>query len=89
MFIDDLIDYIRYSCTREPLIESMHVLLHADDTLILSTDRSLFIMKCNMMLEYFQENKLKLNLGKSGYLIINGKSINLKESLSKQWVIML
>ena len=81
VFINDLIDYTRNRCTREPLIESMHVLLHADDTLILSTDRSLIIKKCNMMLEYFQENKLKLNVGKSGYLISNGKSINPKKSL--------
>ena len=59
----------------------MHVLLHADDTLILSTNRMLFIKKCNFMLEYFQLNKLKLNIGKSGYLIINGKNIDSKEPL--------
>ena len=51
----------------------MHVLLHADDTLIVSTDRLLFKKKCNIMLDYFMENKLRLNLGKSGYLLINGK----------------
>ena len=78
VFINDLIDYIRNRCEFEPLIETMHVLLHADDTLILS---SLFIKKCNLMLKYFEENKLKLNLDKSGYLIINGKHIDIKNSL--------
>ena len=73
MFINDLIDLIRARCVSEPLIEAIHVLLHADDTLILGTNRSLFVKKCNFMLEYFNNNKLKLNLGKSGYLFINGK----------------
>ena len=33
------------------------------------------------MLKYFEENKLKLNLDKSGYLIINGKHIDIKNLL--------
>ena len=80
-FIDDLINYIRDRCLREPLIDTMHALLHADDTLILSTERSLFITKCNIMLDYFEENKLKLNLGKSGYMIINGTNTDIKDSI--------
>ena len=81
VFINDLIDFVRSRCVCEPLIGCMHVLLHADDTLILSTSRHLFIKKCNMMIEYFTENKLNLNLGKSGYLIINGKIADVKEAL--------
>ena len=81
LFMNDLIDYIRDRCVSEPLIETMHVLLHADDTLILSTNRSLFIEKCNLMLEYFGKNKLKLNLGKSGYMIINGKTTDSKNCI--------
>ena len=50
-----------------------HCLLHADDTAILSTNRDLFVRKCNLMLDYFTENMLSLNLSKSAYLIINGK----------------
>ena len=59
----------------------MHVLLHANDTLILSTERSLFIKKCNFMLDYFAENRLKLNLRKSSYLFINGKNTDAKVSI--------
>ena len=73
IFINDLIDYVRNRCVNEPLIEAMHLLLHADDTLIVSTGRLLFKKKCNIMLDYFMENKLRLDLGKSGYLLINGK----------------
>ena len=81
LFVNDLIDYIRHRCLNEPIIEDMHALLHMDDTLILSTKRSLFEIKCNMMLDYFEENKLKLNLGKSCFLIVNGKNTDLKEPI--------
>ena len=49
-------------------------LLHADDTALLSTDRKSFVNKCNLMLKYFEENHLSLNLSKSGYMIINCKN---------------
>ena len=78
LFINDLIDYLRSKCDPEPLIESLHSLLHADDTLLISTNRELFIRKCNVMNEYFDKNLLKLKLGKSGYLIINGKKNDIK-----------
>ena len=65
----------------EPLLEVMHVLLHADDTLIISTNRLLFVQKCNYMVDYFHENELRLNLGKSSYLIINGKNTDEKSTI--------
>ena len=60
-------------CIPEDIIDTLHVLLHADDTIIISTSENSFIQKCNMMLNYFADNKLRLNLGKSGYIIIDGK----------------
>ena len=81
IFINDLVDYIRVRCVSEPLIDVMHVLLHADDTLTISTNRMLFVQKCNYMLDYFKENQLNLNLGKSSYLIINGKNIDEKSTI--------
>ena len=51
----------------------MHVLSHTDGTLIVSTSRLLFKKKCSIMVDYFMENKLRLNLDMSCYLIINGK----------------
>ena len=79
-FVNDLIDYIRSRCISEPLIIAMHVLLHVDDTLIVSTNRLSFIKECNYMLKYFGANKLKVKLDKSGYLFINGKNIDLKNT---------
>ena len=50
-FIDDLVKYLEDHCCNEPLIENLHCLLHADDTAIISTDRKLFIKKCDHMLD--------------------------------------
>ena len=79
--MDELVSYLQQHCIEELLIGTMHCLLHADDTAILSTDRELFIRKCNAMVEYFDENSLKLNLKKSAYLIINGGVNDIKEDI--------
>ena len=77
-FINDIVDYLKQRCPPEPLLDDLHCLLHADDTAILSTDRVLFINKCNYMLDYFSENSLSLNLSKSGFLVINGSNADKK-----------
>ena len=81
LFIDGLISYLKQHCVEEPLIGLIHCLLHADDTAILSTDRESFLKKCNLMLDYFNENSLSLNLSKSAYMIINGKATDVKTDL--------
>ena len=80
-FINDLVDYLSDRCTNEPLLDDLHCLLHADDTAILSTNRELFTIKCNHMLDYFEQNSLSLNLSKSGYMIINAKPEDLKTGI--------
>ena len=80
-FIDDLVDYLEERCPPEPLLDILNCLLHADDTAIISTNRELFIKKCNHMLDYFEANELKLNFSKCEYLIINGKEEDLKTPL--------
>ena len=89
LFMDGLFPYLRQHCTTEELLKDFHALVHADDTLIISTNIDKFISKCNHMLDYFTENNLKLNLGKSSYFILNPKrndrkiSIKLKQGLLK------
>ena len=80
-FIDDLVKHLEERCEPEPILDTLHCLLHADDTAILSTNCELFVNKCNHMLDYFSENSLSLNLSKSGYLIINGKEEDIKCNL--------
>ena len=81
LFIDDMISFLKTNCIEEPLIGLLHCLLHADDTAVISTNRTLFKQKCNLMLQYMNENSLSLNMSKSSYLIINGKETDYKTDL--------
>ena len=69
----------------EPLLNEIHCLLLADDTVIVSTDRELFIKKCNMMLKYFKDNSMSLNFPKSSYMIINPKEGDTKSDLHLEY----
>ena len=71
MFINGLSKHLERKCSIEQLLCDIHVLIHADDTIILSTNRQNFIQKCNKAIAFFTEHKLNLNIGKSCYVIIN------------------
>ena len=87
-FMDDIIDILKEKCVQEPLLNDLHCLLHADDTLTLSTSRELFITKCNILIAAFEKKKMSLNFKKSGYFIINGKCKDIKchIRLSNGWL---
>ena len=76
--MDGLITFLETNCIQVPILGVIHCLLHADDTVVISTDRETFIRKCNLMLQYFDDNRLSLNFSKSKYMIINGKEDDLK-----------
>ena len=82
IFINDLFRHLESKCSLENLLHDIHALIHADDTIVISTDRQKFIIKCNETMKFFSENKLTLNIGKSKYLIINFSNIiHLKSDL--------
>ena len=58
------------------LLGDFHCLLHADDTVILSTDRDTFIRKYSAIVDYFRQNLLTLNMAKSGYMAFNEVGAN-------------
>ena len=81
IFMDDIIDKLKENCLIEPILNDLHSLLHADDTIILSTNRELFIHKCNVLVDIIKEKKMSLNYKKSGYFIINGTAEDIKCNL--------
>ena len=81
VFLDDIIDHLKQHCIVEPILNDLHCLLHADDTLLLSTNREHFTKKCNLLLNMILDKKMKLNYTKSGFMLINGKSNDLKFDL--------
>ena len=80
-FMDDLFEHLEEKCSIEVFLHDIHVLVHADDTIILSTSRERFIQKCNEAVNFFSKNKLNLNIDKSCFLIINPKSEDRRTSI--------
>ena len=72
-FMDDLFVYLEEKCDIENILGDIHSLIHADDTIILSTDKNKFIHKCNETVKFIKKNKLKLNVGKCVFTVINSK----------------
>ena len=70
IFMDEFISLLREKCIDENVIGNLHILLHADDTVILSTNRELFTTKCNTLITALTEKKLSLNIKKSGFMVI-------------------
>ena len=66
------------------LIGDFHSLLHADDTVLLSISPQTFVKKCKEMVRFFNEKKLSLIIGKSRFMVINGKLDDTKEKLDRK-----
>ena len=71
IFMDEFIVLLREKCIAENVLGALHILLHADDTVVISTTRELFISKCNILLAEFNEKKMSINVKKSGFMVIN------------------
>ena len=80
-YINDLFNFLKHSCVDEDILGDIHTLIHADDTIIISTNRNLFIHKCNAAMSFFNERQLPINFKKSSYLIINPGKDDLKSNL--------
>ena len=64
IFMDEFIVLLREKCIAENVIGTLHILLHADDTVVISTRRDLFISKCNILLDAFKKKKMSINVKK-------------------------
>ena len=76
IFMDQFIDDLQKKCIKENILGDLHILLHVDDTIIVSTRQGPFTEKCNTLIGLFHEKRLALNLKKSGFLVINPKHMN-------------
>ena len=71
VFIDGLFEYLEEQCEPDEILNNIHTLIHADDTIVISTNRAQFIEKCKQTKRFFDQNKLKLNKGKLWFTVIN------------------
>ena len=69
----DIINLFQQTFPAEELLHCYHILLHADDSLILSTSKNSLVEKFATMSKYCKENNIKLQLKKCSFLVINSK----------------
>ena len=70
-YTSDIISIFSTLFASEMFIHTYHILLHADDSLILSTTKKLLIDKYNAMEKYSSDNMLHLQPKKCGFICIN------------------
>ena len=78
IFMNNIVETIKEKCADEFLIGNLHILLHADDTMVFSLDHESFVNKCNALLDILRDKKLTLNFKKSSYMIIHANNDTLK-----------
>ena len=72
----DLITLFRNIFNEEDLIHSYHLLIHADDTLILATQKIKLIEKFTVLENYSNENKISLQSKKCSFYVLILKKKN-------------
>ena len=73
-YIDDIFEffYTLFNMISNTLLEKIHILIHADDANILASSRDTLVQKIRRMLQYCNLNKIKLQLSKCMFLVVNG-----------------
>ena len=69
----DIITLFKDNFPSEELLHFYHILLHADDSIILATSKKSLIEKFETLSKYCKENNIKLQLSKCCFLAINSK----------------
>ena len=81
VFIDGLFEYLEEKCEHDALLHDIHTLIHADDTIVIGTNRPDFVEKCNHTKRFFDMNKLKLNKTKLWFTVVNSRKREDKENI--------
>ena len=71
-----LIDMYGNTFNPEPLIGIYHMLVHADDILMLSTSKALAVEKVIALLEYCAKNFIRLQILKCAFMCVNSEDPN-------------
>ena len=66
-----IVDVFNGTFSVEPLINLYHLLMHADDILMLATSRVKAIQKIQCLIEYCKNNFIKLQLAKCAFMCVN------------------
>ena len=71
-YINDIFDLFNGVYGQNHILETLHVLIHADDTTILASSRSSAERKVKTLIHYCRSNYINLQLTKCEFIVING-----------------
>ena len=77
----DLIQIFKIFDT-EPIIKMIHLIMHADDIIIIATCRNKCVEKVKKLTEYCENNNISLQISKCSFLCINSKEPNDKQPIT-------
>ena len=78
-YINDIFDFFDGIYGMTSLLETIHLLIHADDTTILASSRELAEAKMKSLLQYCKINHISLQLKKCEFIVINGNMDDKKD----------
>ena len=80
-FVNGLFHHLRSIYCVNNILGAIHNLIHADDTIVLATDFSVFKRKIKSTVEFFNSINQTINLGKTKYMCIDSKNEQRKDDL--------
>ena len=72
LFLETMVRMFKERCFPDGFLAWLHLLVLMDDTVILSTTREGMLRKLKILHEFCNQNNMKVNLGKTKFMVING-----------------
>ena len=78
-YIDDIFTLFDNTYGRTSILETLHLLIHADDLTMLATSRKKAESKVSTLLEFCGKNYIRLQTSKCEFIVINGDECDKQE----------
>ena len=72
-YVDDIFSFFLGTFNSYCIYETVHILMHADDVVLLASSRALAVLKLKHLLSFCKINNIKLEASKSQFIVINGE----------------
>ena len=72
-YVYDIFSFFLGTFNSYCIYETVHILMHADDVILLASSRALAVLKLKHLLSFCKINNIKLEASKSQFIVINGE----------------
>ena len=75
-YINDIFDLFEGIYGISNSLNALHLLIHADDTTIIATSRTLAENKIRTLISYCKQNSINLEISKCEFIVVNGDAVD-------------